>query len=98
MFLMILGAVILFDVVATLRGGAFDTLGLGATILGAGGTSCVCSPAKMTVLLSLECPNVFNFFRGCRGHCGTECLNEFCCHQNGEIMLIQYRVLAVGRI
>ena len=49
MFLMILGAMILFDVVATLGGGAFATLGLGATTLGAGGASCVCRPAKMTV-------------------------------------------------
>ena len=49
MFLMILGAVILFDVVATLGGGAFATLGLGATALGADGASCVCRPAKMTV-------------------------------------------------
>ena len=30
------GAVILFDVVATLGGGAFPTLGLGAATLGAG--------------------------------------------------------------
>ncbi len=37
MFLMILGAVILSDVVATLGGGVFATLGLGAATLGAGG-------------------------------------------------------------
>ena len=37
MFLMTIGAVILFDVVATLRGGAFATLGLGAATLRAGG-------------------------------------------------------------
>jgi len=37
MFLMTFGAVILFDVVATLGGGAFATLGLGAATLGAGG-------------------------------------------------------------
>jgi hypothetical protein len=51
MFLMILGAVILFDVVATLGGGAFATLGLGATTIGvgAGGASGVSRPAKMTV-------------------------------------------------
>ena len=49
MFLMILGAVILFDVVATLGGGAFGTLRLGATTLGAGGATGVCHPAKMTV-------------------------------------------------
>jgi hypothetical protein len=36
MFLMTFGAVILFDVVATLRGGVFATLGLGAATLGAG--------------------------------------------------------------
>ena len=36
MFLMTFGAVILFDVVATLGGGAFTTLGLGAATLGAG--------------------------------------------------------------
>ena len=49
MFLMILGAVILFDVVATLGGDAFATLGLGATTVGAGGVSGVSRPAKMTV-------------------------------------------------
>ena len=36
MFLMTFGAVILFDVVATLGGGVFATLGLGAATLGAG--------------------------------------------------------------
>ena len=51
MFLMTFGAVILFDVVATLGGGAFATLGLGATTVGvgAGGASGVFRPAKMTV-------------------------------------------------
>ncbi len=63
MFLMTFGAVILFDVVATLGGGVFPTLGLGATTLGAGvpvlavgcepvrtvGHSGVCRPAKMAV-------------------------------------------------
>ncbi len=65
MFLMILGAVILFDVVATLGGGAFPTLGLGAATLGAGvpvrtlgafvpavrtvSPSSVCLPAKIAV-------------------------------------------------
>ena len=64
MFLMTFGAVILFDVVATLGGGAFATLGLGAATLGAGvpvrtlgvcvpvRTVCssgVCRPAKMAV-------------------------------------------------
>ncbi len=49
MFLMILGAVILFDVVVTLGGGAVGTLGLGTTTLGAGGASGVCRLAKMTV-------------------------------------------------
>ncbi len=64
MFLMTFGAVILFDVVATLGGGAFATLGLGAATLGAGvlvhtlgacvpvrtvGSSGVCRPAKMAV-------------------------------------------------
>jgi hypothetical protein len=49
MFLMTLGAVILFDVVATLGGGAFATLGLGAATLGAGGTSGACPLAKMAV-------------------------------------------------
>jgi hypothetical protein len=37
MFLMTFGAVILFDVVATLGGDAFAILGLGAATLGAGG-------------------------------------------------------------
>ena len=36
MFLMTFGAVMLLDVVATLGGGAFATLGLGAATLGAG--------------------------------------------------------------
>jgi len=36
MFLMTFNAVILFDIVATLGGGVFATLGLGATTLGAG--------------------------------------------------------------
>ena len=36
MCLITFGAVILFDVVATLGGGAFATLGLGAATLGAG--------------------------------------------------------------
>ena len=64
MFLMTFGAVILFDVVATLGGGAFATLELGAAILGAGvpvhtlgacvpvrtvGSSGVCRPAKIAV-------------------------------------------------
>ena len=63
MFLMTFGAVILFDVVATLGGGVFTTLGLGATTRGAGvpvltvgcvpvrtfGHSGVCRPAKMAV-------------------------------------------------
>ncbi len=64
MFLMTFGAVILFDVVATLGGGAFATLGLGAATLGAGvpvrtlgvcvpvRTVCssgVCRPTKMAV-------------------------------------------------
>ncbi len=49
MFLMTLGAVILFDVVATLGGGAFATLGLGAATLRAGGSSGACHPAKMAV-------------------------------------------------
>jgi hypothetical protein len=49
MFLMTLGAVILFDVVATLGGGAFATLGLGAATLGAGGSSGACRLAKMAV-------------------------------------------------
>ena len=52
---MTFSAVILFDVVATLGGGAFATLGLGAATLGAGvpvrtvGPSGVCHPAKMAV-------------------------------------------------
>ena len=61
---MTFGVVILFDVVATLGGGAFATLGLGAATLGAGvpvrtlgacvpvcivGSSGVCRPAKMVV-------------------------------------------------
>jgi hypothetical protein len=46
---MTLGAVILFDVVATLGGGAFATLGLGAAPLGADGSSGACRPAKMAV-------------------------------------------------
>ena len=49
MFLMIFGAVILFDVVATLGGGALGTLRFGTTTLGTGGASGVCCPAKMTV-------------------------------------------------
>ena len=55
MFLMTFGAVILFDEVATLGGGAFATLGLGAATLGADvpvrtiGPSGVCRPAKMAV-------------------------------------------------
>ncbi len=63
MFLMTFGAVILFDVVATLGGGVFTTLGLGETTLGAGvplltvgcepvrtvGHSGVCHPVKMAV-------------------------------------------------
>ncbi len=49
MFLMTLGAVILFDVVATLGGGAFATLGLGAATIGAGGSSGACCLAKMAV-------------------------------------------------
>ncbi len=55
MFLMTFGAVILFNVVATLGGGTFATLGLGAATLGAGvpvctvGLSGVCRPAKMAV-------------------------------------------------
>ncbi len=36
MFLMTFGAMIVFDVVATLGGGVFATLGLGAATLGAG--------------------------------------------------------------
>jgi hypothetical protein len=62
MFLMTFGAVILFDVVAILGGGAFATLGLGVTTLGVSvpvrtlgacvpvrivGSSGVCCPAKM---------------------------------------------------
>jgi hypothetical protein len=39
MVLMTLGAVILFDVVATLGGGADTTLAVGATTLGDGGSS-----------------------------------------------------------
>ncbi len=39
MVLITLGAVILFDVVATLRGGADTTLAVGATTLGDGGSS-----------------------------------------------------------
>jgi hypothetical protein len=61
---MTFSAVILFDVVATLGGGVFTTLGLGAATLGAGvlvhtlgacvpvhtvGSSGVCRPAKMAV-------------------------------------------------
>ena len=61
---MTFGAVILFDVVATLRGGAFATFGLVAATLGAGvpvrtlracvpvrivGSSGVCRPAKMAL-------------------------------------------------
>ena len=63
MFLMTFGALIMFDVVATLGGGVFTTLGLGAATLGAGvpvltigcipvrtaGHSGVCRPAKMAV-------------------------------------------------
>ena len=63
MFLMTFGAVILFDVVATLRGGVFATLVLGAATLGASvpvltfgcipvrtaGHSGVCRLAKMAV-------------------------------------------------
>jgi hypothetical protein len=55
MFLMTFGVVILFGVVATLGGGTFATLGLGAATLGAGvlvhtvGPSGVCRPAKMAV-------------------------------------------------
>jgi len=49
--------VIVFDVVATLGGGAFTTLGLGAVTLGAGGSSGACRPAKMAVrfLIALMC-------------------------------------------
>ncbi len=52
---MTFGVVILFGVVATLGGGTFATLGLGAATLGAGvlvhtvGPSGVCRPAKMAV-------------------------------------------------
>jgi len=55
MFLMTFGAVILFNVVATLGGGTFATLGLCAATLGADvpvrtvGPSVVCRPAKMAV-------------------------------------------------
>jgi len=63
MFLMTFGAMILFVAVATLGGGVFATLGLGAATLGAGipvltvgcvpvctaGHSGVCHPAKMAV-------------------------------------------------
>ena len=63
MFLMTFGAVILFNVVVTLVGGVFATLGLGAATLGAGvpvltvgcvpvrtaGHSGDCRPAKMAV-------------------------------------------------
>ena len=63
MFLMTFGAMIVFDVVATLGGGVFATLGLGAATLGVGvpvltvrcvpvrtvGHSGVCRPAKMAV-------------------------------------------------
>ena len=55
MFLMTFGAVLLFNIVATLRGCAFATLGLGAATLGACvpvrtvGLSGVCHPAKMAV-------------------------------------------------
>ena len=63
MFLMTFDAVILFNVVATLGGGVFTTLGLGAATLGAGvpvltvgcvpvrtvGHSGVCCPAKIAV-------------------------------------------------
>jgi len=52
---MTFGAVLLFNIVATLRGCAFATLGLGAATLGACvpvrtvGLSGVCHPAKMAV-------------------------------------------------
>ncbi len=46
---MTFGAVILFDVVATLGGGTFATLRLGAVTLGAGSASGVCGLAKMAV-------------------------------------------------
>jgi hypothetical protein len=63
MFLMTVGAMILFDVVATLGGGVFATLGLGVATLGAGipvltfgckpvrtsGHSGDCHPAKMAI-------------------------------------------------
>jgi hypothetical protein len=55
MFLMTFGVVILFDVVATLGGGTFATLGLGAATLGASvlvrtiGPSGICRLAKMAV-------------------------------------------------
>jgi hypothetical protein len=50
MVLMTLGAVILFDVVATLGGGADTTLAVGATTFGDGGSSGVpCYPIMMAV-------------------------------------------------
>jgi hypothetical protein len=98
MFLMPFGAVILFDVVATLRGGAFATFGLVAATLGAGvpvrtlracvpvrivGSSGVCRPAKMA-LKSCIAMICLIFFRGhCRNR-HTKCHDEFCCHRNGK--------------
>ncbi len=50
MVLMTLGAVILFNVLATLGGGADTTLTVGATTLGDGGSSgASCCPVMMAV-------------------------------------------------
>jgi hypothetical protein len=50
MVLMTLGAVILFDVVATPGGGADTTFAVGATVLGDGGSSGTsCCPVMMAV-------------------------------------------------
>jgi len=53
MFLMTFGAVILFDVVATLGGGAFATLGIGAATLGAGVPGCTVGPSGVCRLAKL---------------------------------------------
>jgi len=51
MFLMTFGAVILFDVVANLGGGAFATLALGAATLGAGGGCVVAGCVLVRIVL-----------------------------------------------
>ena len=50
---MTFGVVILFDVVATLGGGAFATLGIGAATLGAGVPGCTVGPSGVCRLAKL---------------------------------------------